>query len=107
MYKHEIVDIFSCRALRPTNPWIEQYYIANEYSLDSEGRIYQKSSGDKQYFKDNPITHSLEKLFNYRSGRFRVTRDNLVLAKIGGKIVSLGILQEPLEKIKPLTIKRV
>jgi superfamily II DNA or RNA helicase len=105
IYNHEIVGRFSHRALKQSNPWIEQYYISEEYFLDSEGRIFQKISSGKQYFKDNPIIFSLERLFHYRSCRFRVTRDNLVLAKIGGGIVSLGILQEPLEKIKPLTIK--
>lgn len=107
MYNHEIVGEFSRRALKPSNPWVEQYYISDEYYLDLEGRIFQKNLGGKQYFKDNPITFSLQRLFYYRSCRFRVTRDNLVLAKIGGSIVSLGILQDPLEKIKPLTIKTV
>ena len=107
MYNHEIVGEFSRRALKPSNPWVEQYYISDEYFLDLEGRIFQKNSGGKQYFKGNPITFSLERLFYYRSCRFRVTRDNLVLAKIGGRIVSLGVLQESLEKIKPLTIKTV
>ena len=107
MYNHEIVGEFSRRALKPSNPWVEQYYISDEYFLDLEGRIFQKNPDGKQYFKDNPITFSLERLFYYRSCRFRVTRDNLVLAKIGGRIVSLGVLQEPLEKIKPLTIKTV
>ena len=105
MYKHELVGEFSARALKPSNPWVEQYYISDEYFLDLEGRIYQKNLGKKQYFKPNTIAFSLEKLFNFRSCRFRVTKDNLVLAKIGGRIVSLGILQEALEKIKPLAIK--
>jgi len=43
---------------------------------------------------------------NYRSGKFRVTRDNVVLLKIGGKITSLGIMHESLEKIKPARIRR-
>ena len=107
MYNHEIVGEFSHRALKPSNPWVEQYYISDEYFLDLEGRIFQKNPGGKQYFKDNPIAFSLERLFYYRSCRFRVTRDNLVLAKIGGRIVSLGVLQDPLEKIKPLTRKTV
>jgi len=107
MYNHEIVGEFSRRALRPSNPWVEQYYISDEYFLDREGRIFQKNPGGKQYFKDNPITFPLVRLFYYRSCRFRVTRDNLVLAKIGGRIVSLGVLQEPLEEIKPLNIKTV
>lgn len=105
MYNHEIVGEFSPRALKPSNPWVEQYYISDEYSMDLEGRIFQKNTTGKQYFKHNPITFSLEKLFNYRSCKFRLTSDNLVLAKIGGRIVSLGILQEPLERIKPVTIK--
>ena len=107
MYKHEIVGEFSSRALKPSNPWVEQYYISDEYYLDSEGRIYQKNLGRKQYFKDNPITYSLQRLFYYRSCRFRVTKDNLVLAKIGGRIVSLGVMHEPLEKIRPLSVKNV
>ena len=100
MYNYEIIGNFSRNALKPSNPWVEQYYISDEFFLDSEGRIFQKISGMKKYFKFNPIISSLEKLFNYRSCRFKVTRDNLVLAKIGGRIVSLGILQEPLETIK-------
>jgi superfamily II DNA or RNA helicase len=107
MYNHEIVGEFSARALKPSNPWVEQYYLSDEYFLDPEGRIYQKKVSGKQYFKDNPIAFSLQRLFTYHSCRFRVTRDNLVLAKTGGSIVSLGILQEPLEKIKPLNIKTV
>jgi superfamily II DNA or RNA helicase len=99
MYKHELVGEFSERALKPSDPWVEQYYISDEYYLDLEGRIYQKDNGRKQYFKDNPITYSLQRLFYYRSCRFRVTKDGLVLAKIGGRIVSLGLLHEPLEKI--------
>jgi superfamily II DNA or RNA helicase len=105
MYNYEIIGNFSRSALKPSNPWVEQFYISDEFSLDSEGRIFQKLSGEKKYFKYNPIISSLEKLFNYRSCRFRVTRDNLVLAKIGGRIVSLGILQEPLEIIKPMDKK--
>ena len=105
MYKHEIVGEFSARALKPSNPWVEQYYISDEYYLDTEGKIYQKNLSGKQYFKDNPVTYSLQRLFYYRSCRFRVTKDNLVLAKIGGRIVSLGVLHEPLEKIKPLNVK--
>ena len=105
MYNYEIIGDFSRSALKPKNPWIEQYYISDEFFLDSEGRIFQKISGGKKYFKFNPIISSLEKLFNYRSCRFRVTRDNLVLAKIGGRIISLGLLQEPLEIIKPLDKK--
>jgi len=105
MYKHRIVGEFSKSALKPKNPWVEQYYLADEYSIDSEGRIFQKNDKGKQYFKDNPISTSLERLFNYRGGNFRITKDNLVLAKAGGKIVSLGVLQEPLEKIKYTKIK--
>ena len=105
MYKHKIIGEFSKSALKPKNPWAEQYYLADEYSIDSEGRIFQKNDKGKQYFKDNSISTSLERLFNYRGGNFRITKDNLVLAKAGGKIVSLGVLQEPLEKIKHTKIK--
>ena len=105
MYNHELVGEFSRQALKPKNPWVEQYYLSHEYSLDLEGRIFQATSDGKQYFKDNPITFSLQRLFNYRSGKFRITRDDLVLAKRGGRIISLGILQEPLEEIKSTTIK--
>jgi superfamily II DNA or RNA helicase len=105
MYNHEIVGYFSPRALKPKNPWVEQYYLGNEYNIDTEGRIYQKDSEGKHYFKENPISASLQRLFNYRAGNFRVTQDNQVIAKTGGKIVSLGILTEPLEKISPATIK--
>ncbi|RLF51794.1 MAG: hypothetical protein DRN24_04325, partial [Thermoplasmata archaeon] len=105
MYKHKIIGEFSKSALKPKNPWVEQYYLADEYSIDPEGRIFQKNDKGKQYFKDNPISTSLERLFNYRGGNFRITKDNLVLAKAGGKIVSLGVLQEPLEKIKHTKIK--
>jgi len=105
MYNHKIVDKFSPRALKPKNPWIEQYYIADEYSIDREGRIFQRSQEGIQYFKDNPIYSALDRLFNYRSGKFRITKENLVLVKRGGKIISLGILQEPLDKIEPSTIK--
>jgi len=56
------------------------------------------------FFKENSISSSLQRVFNYRVGRFRVTRDNLVLVKVGGKIISLGLLQEELEKIEPKKI---
>ncbi len=105
MYKHEIVGYFSPNALKPKNPWIEQYHLGNEYNIDAEGRIYQKTPEGKQFFKDNSIAASLQRLFNYRSGRFRLTQDNQVIAKAGGKILSLGILTEPLEKISPVKIK--
>ena len=109
MYNHKLIGDFSPTALKPKNPWVEQFYLADEYSIDTEGRIFQHSSeGEgKQYFKDNPINYTLERLFNYRSAKFRITRDNVVLAKIGGRIISLGILQESLEKIKPARIKRL
>jgi len=109
MYKHKLIGNFSPSALKPKNPWIEQFYLADEYSIDPEGRIYQRISDSegKQFFKDNPINSTLERVFNYRSGRFRVTRDNVVLAKIGGKIISLGVMHEPLEKIKTKTIKPI
>lgn len=106
MYKHKLVGTFSRQALRPKNPWLDQYFLADEYSIDTEGRIYQKTSDGKQYFKDNSISSALQRLFNYHAGKFHITRDNLVLAKAGGKIVSLGIMQEPLEQIKPAKIKK-
>ena len=101
MYKHEIVGSFSKRAFKPKNPWIEHYYLGDEYFIDTEGRIYQKTDEGKVFFKENPISSSLQRVFNYRAGRFRVTREGLVLVKVGGKITSLGLLQEPLEKITP------
>jgi len=101
LYKHEIIGSFSKHAFKPRNPWIEHYYLGDEYFIDAEGRIYQKTDEGKVFFKENIISSSLQRVFNYRVGRFRVTRDNLVLVKIGGKITSLGLLQEPLEKIKP------
>jgi len=108
MYNHEIVGNFTPSSLKPKNPWVEQFYLADEYSIDTEGRIFQRpiEGEGKQYFKDNPISSSLQRVLNYRSGKFRVTRDNVVLLKIGGKITSLGIMHEPLEKIKPAVIKR-
>jgi superfamily II DNA or RNA helicase len=105
MYNHEIVGYFSPRALKPKNPWIEQYYLGNEFNIDIEGRIYQKTPEGKQYYKENPIDSSLQRLFNYRAGNFRLTQDNQVIAKLGGQILSLGILTEPLEKISPTKIK--
>ena len=104
MYKHEIVGSFSKRAFKPRNPWIEHYYLGDEYFIDSEGRIYQKTDEGKVFFKENSISSSLQRVFNYRVGRFHVTRDNLVLVKVGGKIISLGLLQEELEKIEPKKI---
>ena len=105
MYKHEIVGNFSKRALKPKNPWIEHYYLGDEYFIDLEGRIYQKADEGKVFFKENSISNSLQRIFNYKTGKFRVTRENLVLVKIGGKITSIGLLMEPLEKIKPTKIK--
>lgn len=106
MYNHKIIGDFSPIALKPQNPWVEQFYSSEEYSIDREGKIFQQFSYERrQYFKDNPITPALERLFNYRTGKFRITKNNLVLAKRGGKIISLGILQEPLEKIKHKKIK--
>ena len=107
MYKHELIGEFSPSALKPKNPWVEQFYLADEYFIDTEGRIYQRSSeGEgKQFFKENPISSALQRLFNYRSGKFRVTRDDVVLTKIGGKIMTVGILHESLERIKPISIK--
>lgn len=104
MYKHSIVGSFSNRALKPKNPWIEHYYLGDEYFIDNEGRIYQKTNEGKQFFKENPINSSLQRLFNYRAGKFRITRDNMALAKVGGKITSVGMLIEPLEKIEPYSI---
>jgi len=107
MYNHEIHGYFPPRALKPKNPWLEQYYLGNEFNIDTEGRIYQKDSEGKHYFKENSISASLQRLFNYRAGSFRVTQDNQVIAKTGGKVVSLGILTEPLEKIQPANIKPI
>jgi len=107
MYDHEIVGNFSHNALRISNPWIEQFYISDEYSIDTEGRIFQKTDEGKQYFKQNPISSTIQRLLNYRSGKFRVTDENLVLIKVKGKIISLGLLQEPLEKIQPFSIKDI
>lgn len=98
MYKHEIVGNFSKRAFKPTNPWIEHYYLGDEYFIDDEGRIYQKTEKGKVFFKENSIASSLQRIFNYRSGKFRITKDNLVLVKIGGKIMNVGLLEEPLER---------
>jgi len=64
MYKHEIVGKFSRQALKPANPWVEQYYLSDEYNIDPKGRIYQANTDGKQYYKDNLIRSSLEKLFN-------------------------------------------
>ena len=44
-------------------------------------------------------------MFNYHAGNFRLTQDNQVIAKSGGKILSIGILTEPLEKIPSIKIK--
>ena len=107
MYNYEILGNFSARALKPKNPWAEQYYLADEFFIDTRGRIYQKDDDGKKYYKDNPIVSSLQRLFNYRAGKFRVTNDNLVLAKTGGKIISLGILQESLVEIKQKSIKNL
>jgi superfamily II DNA or RNA helicase len=104
MYKHKIVGEFSPRALKTKNPWRERYYLGDEYSIDEEGKIFLKNSNGKQYFKDNPITSAIQRVLNYRSGKFRITKDNQVLMKIGGNVLSIGLLQEPLEIIesKPL-----
>ena len=105
MYDYEIIGSFSPNALKPKNPWKEQYYLGDLYHIDIQGRIYQKNEEGKNYFKENPISSTLQRFFNYRAGTFRVTNENLVIAKSGGKIKSLGILTEPLEKIKPLNVK--
>ena len=105
MYNHEIVGNFSYHALKPRNPWVEHYYLSDEYSIDNEGRIFQKNEEGKQFFKDNPVGPALERIFHYRGGKFKITREDIVLAKSGGNIISLGILQEPLEKIEQKKIK--
>ena len=105
MYNHKLIGEFSASALKPKNPWIEQYYIADEYSIDLQGRIFQRFPDGKRYYKANYITAELERIFNYHGGRFRITKDNFVLAKRGGKIIPLGMLQEPLEIIKPTIVK--
>lgn len=105
MYNHEIVGNFSPHALKPQNPWKDQFYLGDQYHIDSEGKIYQKTDEGKQFFKQNPISSTLQRFFNYRTGSFRVTKDDLVIAKSGGKIKSLGILTEPLEKIKSAKVK--
>lgn len=105
LYNHKIIGNFSPRALKPKNPWREQFYLGDEYHIDAEGRIYQKNPDGKQYFKDNPVSGELQRFFNYHVGSFRVTKDNLVLAKIGGKIISAGVLHEPLEPTIHVPIK--
>ena len=105
MYDHEIVGSFSAHALKPKNPWVEQFYLGDEYQIDTDGRIFQKTEEGKIYFKDNPISATLQRFFNYRVGKFRVTKENLVIAKSGGKINSLGMLVEPLEKIRQKKLK--
>ncbi|UCF49589.1 MAG: DEAD/DEAH box helicase family protein [Thermoplasmatales archaeon] len=105
MYNHKLVGEFSTGALRPKNPWIEQYYISDEYSIDPQGRIFKRFNNFKQYYKGNIITSELEKLFNDRGGKFRITNENFVLAKRRGKIIPLGMLHEPLEKIRPTKVK--
>jgi len=105
MYKYKIVGEFSPRALKPKNPWRERYYLGDEYSIDEEGKIYLKNLDGRQYFKENPITSALQRVLNYRKGKFRITKDNQVLVKVGGKVISLGLLQEPLEKIELKSIR--
>ncbi len=105
MYNHKLVGEFSAGALKPRNPWIEQYYIADEYSIDPQGRIFKRSDNGKQYFKGNIVTAELERLFDYRGGKFRITKENFVLAKRGGRIIPIGTLHEPLEIIKPTRMK--
>jgi superfamily II DNA or RNA helicase len=106
-YKHKIVGDFSPRALKPRNPWTEQYFLADEYKIDLQGRIYQKNNNSKHFFKYNSIVPALERVFNFRGGKFRITKDNLVLVKVGGKIISLGILSEPLAIIKRTKLYRI
>jgi len=105
MYNHKLIGEFSAGSLKPRNPWIEQYYIGDEYSIDPQGRIFKRSDNGKQYYKGNIITSELEKLFDYRGGKFRITKENFVLAKRRGKIIPFGMLHEPLEKIKPTKLK--
>jgi len=105
MYNHKLVGDFSAGSLKPRNPWYEQYYIADEYSIDPQGRIFKKTGNGKQYYKGNLITAELEKLFDYRGGKFRITNENFVLAKRRGKIIPLGMLHEQLEKIKPTKVR--
>ena len=105
MYNHKLVGDFSAGSLKPRNPWIEQYYISDEYSIDAQGRIFNKTDNGKQYYKGNIVTAELERLFDYRGGKFKITNENFVLAKRRGKIIPLGMLHEPLEKIKPTKIK--
>ncbi len=105
MYNYEIIGDFSPHALKPKNPWKEQFYLGEEYHIDLQGRIYKKTDEGKEYYKQNPISYTLQRFFNYKTGKFRITKDDLIIAKSGGKIRSLGILSEPLEKIKPLDVK--
>lgn len=105
MYDYEIVGNFSESALKPKNPWVEQFYLGDEYQIDLDGRIFQKTLDGKIYYKDNSISATIQRFFNYRVGKFRVTKENLVIAKSGGKIRSLGMIIDPLEKIKHTRIK--
>lgn len=105
MYNYEIIGDFSPHALKPKNPWKEQFYLGEEYHIDLQGRIYKKTDDGKEYYKQNPISYTLQRFFNYKTGSFRITKDDVIIAKSGGKIRSLGILSEPLEKIKPLDVK--
>jgi len=105
MYKNKILGEFSPHALKPKNPWKDQYYLGDQYHIDTEGRIYKKTEEGKQYYKQNQISSTLQRFFNYRAGGFRITSDNVVIAKSGGKIKSLGILSEPLEKIEHTPVK--
>ena len=67
--------------------------------------LFKRPPLGKQFFKDNPVSPELQRIFNYRAGTFKVTNDKLVLVKAGGRIISLGILQEPMEKIVPQKIR--
>jgi superfamily II DNA or RNA helicase len=107
MYNHKLVGEFSSGALKSRNPWIEQFYISDEYSIDPQGRIFKKTDNGKHYYKGNILTAELEKLFDYRGGKFRITNENFVLAKRRGKIIPLGMLHEPLEMIKPTKVKHL
>ncbi|HEC86497.1 MAG TPA: hypothetical protein ENI49_01305 [Thermoplasmatales archaeon] len=101
LYKHRIEGVFSDKYLRPVSPLEKLYYEAEVFSIGSDGRIFQRNKkGYREYYKDNPISEDLMRQLNYKGGRFRVTKDGVVLVKSGGKIFSLGRLVEPLVKIE-------
>ena len=67
MYNHKIIGDFSPSALKPKNPWVEQYYLADEYFIDalesfvSRERRFGKTSGQISATVKNNITHCEEK----------------------------------------------